>query len=104
MLQRVLAEPGWLERMTTDDHRGLTPSIYAHINPYGRLDVDSADELTSSNAWRRKNGKDSLCQFRKNPGRKPPEIQRIAQKRSAAAAGPAWHGGVHGWSYRQATG
>jgi len=40
MLQRVLAEPGWLERMTADDHRGLTPSIHSHINPYGRLDAD----------------------------------------------------------------
>jgi TnpA family transposase len=40
MLQRVLAEPGWLERMTADDHRGLTPAIHGHINPYGRLDAD----------------------------------------------------------------
>ena len=40
MLQRVLAEPAWLTRMTAEDHRGLTPAIYGHINPYGRLDVD----------------------------------------------------------------
>ena len=36
----VLAEPGWLERMTADDHRGLTPAIHGHINPYGCLDAD----------------------------------------------------------------
>lgn len=40
MLQRVLAEPGWLDRMTAADHRGLTPAIHGHINPYGRLDAD----------------------------------------------------------------
>jgi hypothetical protein len=22
------------------DHRGLTPAIHAHINPYGRFDAD----------------------------------------------------------------
>jgi hypothetical protein len=26
--------------MTADDHRGLTPAIHGHINPYGRLDAD----------------------------------------------------------------
>lgn len=40
MLQRVLTEPAWLKRMTADDHRGLTPAIHAHINPYGRFDAD----------------------------------------------------------------
>lgn len=41
MLQRVLADPGWLDRMTQEDHRGLTPAILSHINPYGRLDADT---------------------------------------------------------------
>jgi len=42
MLQRVLAEPAWLERLTPADWRGLTPLIYAHVNPYGvfRLDMN----------------------------------------------------------------
>jgi len=42
MIQRVLAEPAWMERMTPEDLRGLTPLIYAHVNPYGvfRLDMD----------------------------------------------------------------
>lgn len=40
MLQRVLTEPAWLARMTAQDHRGLTPAIHAHINPYGRFDAD----------------------------------------------------------------
>jgi TnpA family transposase len=40
MLQRVLTEPAWLKRMTAEDHRGLTPAIHAHINPYGRFNAD----------------------------------------------------------------
>ncbi len=42
MIQRVLTEPTWMERMTPEDLRGLTPLIYAHVNPYGvfRLDMD----------------------------------------------------------------
>ena len=34
MLQGVLTEPAWLKRMTAEDHRGLTPAIHAHINPW----------------------------------------------------------------------
>jgi TnpA family transposase len=40
MLQQILAEPGWSDRMTLEDWRGLTPLLYAHINPYGRFDPD----------------------------------------------------------------
>ncbi len=40
MLQTVLAEPPWECRMTLEDYRGLTPLIYAHVNPYGRFDLD----------------------------------------------------------------
>lgn len=40
MLQTVLAEPTWHGRMAREDYRGLTPLIYAHVNPYGRFDLD----------------------------------------------------------------
>jgi TnpA family transposase len=40
MLQSVLGDPAWAARMTAADHRGLTPLSYAHINPYGRFEVD----------------------------------------------------------------
>jgi TnpA family transposase len=40
MLQSVLADPDWMKRMTPEDYRGLTPLIYAHVNPYGRFDLD----------------------------------------------------------------
>lgn len=40
MLQTVLSEPAWHGRMAPEDYRGLTPLIYAHVNPYGRFDLD----------------------------------------------------------------
>lgn len=40
MMQSVLAEPIWATRLTDRDYNGLSPLIYAHINPYGRFDVD----------------------------------------------------------------
>jgi hypothetical protein len=40
MLQMVLSEPSWEGRMAPEDYRGLTPLIYAHVNPYGRFDLD----------------------------------------------------------------
>ncbi len=39
MIQRVLAEPTWRQRMQVVDYRALSPLIYAHINPYGRFDL-----------------------------------------------------------------
>ncbi len=43
MIQQVLAEPAWAGRLNTDDRRGVTPLIHAHVNPYGsfRLDLHS---------------------------------------------------------------
>lgn len=40
MLERVLAEPPWRERMTAADERGLTPLIWSHVSPYGTFDLD----------------------------------------------------------------
>jgi Tn3 transposase DDE domain len=34
MIQRVLTEPDWTQRMLPDDLRALTPLIYAHVTPY----------------------------------------------------------------------
>jgi TnpA family transposase len=45
MLQRVLAEPGWRARMTAADTRGLTPLVWAHVNPYGMFDLDMERRL-----------------------------------------------------------
>ena len=42
MIQEVLSEPGWMERMNRDDLRALTPLMWSHVNPYGtfRLNLD----------------------------------------------------------------
>jgi TnpA family transposase len=45
MIQRVLAEPLWLNRMQPEDLRGLTPLIYAHVNPYGYFELDMETRL-----------------------------------------------------------
>ncbi len=45
MLQQVLGEPGWLERMKPPDLRALTPLIYSHVNPYGLFRLNMADRL-----------------------------------------------------------
>ena len=45
MLQEVLADPAWLARMTPADWRGLTPLIYAHVNPYGLFLLDMHQRL-----------------------------------------------------------
>jgi TnpA family transposase len=45
MIQRVLAEPIWRQRMQVIDYRALSPLIYAHINPYGRFDLDMKKRL-----------------------------------------------------------
>jgi len=44
-IQEVLAEPAWRERMTVDDWRALSPLIYLHVNPYGRIDLDMERRL-----------------------------------------------------------
>lgn len=55
MIQRVLSEPSWSGRFTTEDLRALTPLIYGHVNPYGifrldmnaRLPIDPTDALAA---------------------------------------------------------
>lgn len=44
-IQEVLAEPAWNDRMTVDDWRAITPLIYHHVNPYGRIELDMARRL-----------------------------------------------------------
>jgi TnpA family transposase len=41
-IQHILKEKEWINQMTEEDFRALTPLIYNHINPYGefRMDMD----------------------------------------------------------------
>jgi hypothetical protein len=45
MIQRVLTEPDWTQRMLPDDLRALTPLIYAHVTPYGTFRLDMNQRL-----------------------------------------------------------
>ena len=45
MLQSVLVGPTWATRMTADDHRALSPLGHAHINPYGRFEIDLGSRI-----------------------------------------------------------
>jgi TnpA family transposase len=40
MLQQVLAEPAWRNRLQAEDLRALTPLFYLHVHPYGWFDLD----------------------------------------------------------------
>ncbi|ATE60022.1 Tn3 family transposase [Thauera sinica] len=44
-IQEVLADPGWRDRMTAEDWRALSPLIYHHVNPYGRIELDMSRRL-----------------------------------------------------------
>jgi Tn3 transposase DDE domain len=56
MIQRVLSEPSWSEKLTAEDLRALTPLIYGHVNPYGifrldmdtRLSIDPAEDVSAA--------------------------------------------------------
>jgi TnpA family transposase len=45
MIQRVLAEPIWVERMGPAERRGLTPLTWGHVNPYGLFRLDMTARL-----------------------------------------------------------
>ena len=45
MLQQVLAQPKWANKLTPRDLAALTPLIWEHVNPYGRFELDMNDRL-----------------------------------------------------------
>ena len=45
MIQRVLGEPIWVDRMGPAERRGLTPLFWGHVNPYGLFQLDMATRL-----------------------------------------------------------
>lgn len=50
LLQAVLRDREWAERLTPEDRRGLSSLFWAHINSYGRfyLDMDTRLDLTAA--------------------------------------------------------
>jgi TnpA family transposase len=45
MIQQVLSQPAWENRLTVADYRGLTPLFYQHINPYGTFRLDMKERI-----------------------------------------------------------
>ncbi len=45
MIQQVIEEPGWFERMMPRGLAALSPLITRHINPYGRFELDMEARL-----------------------------------------------------------
>ena len=50
MIQQVLAEPAWQNRLTAVDLRALTPLLWAHVNPYGTFTLDMSTRLPLAQA------------------------------------------------------
>lgn len=45
MIQQILAQPDWQNRMQIEDLRALSPLLYAHVNPYGRFELNMNTRL-----------------------------------------------------------
>ena len=45
MIQEILTEPDWREKMTPRDMAALNPLPHLHINPYGVFDLDMAARI-----------------------------------------------------------
>jgi TnpA family transposase len=45
MIQQVLAEPTWEQRLVAEDRRALTPLTYGHVTPYGLFQLNMEDRL-----------------------------------------------------------
>jgi hypothetical protein len=40
LVQKVLSEEEWFNKMQPEDFRGLMPLFYGHITPYGEFQLD----------------------------------------------------------------
>lgn len=45
MIQQILAQPDWQNRLEIEDLRALSPLLYAHVNPYGRFELNMNTRL-----------------------------------------------------------
>ncbi|MDX3005341.1 Tn3 family transposase [Kribbella solani] len=45
LVQDVLGDPGWAEKMTDVDHRGLSPLFWTHVAPYGEVRLNMRRRL-----------------------------------------------------------
>jgi hypothetical protein len=45
LVQDVLAEPAWVDALTPEDRRGLTPLFWTHVAPYGEVKLNMGKRL-----------------------------------------------------------
>ncbi|MET9387019.1 Tn3 family transposase [Streptomyces sp. NPDC002928] len=45
LMQEVLADPKWADKLTDADRRALSPLFWTHVNPYGRFELDMSTRL-----------------------------------------------------------
>ncbi|UJB72243.1 Tn3 family transposase (plasmid) [Acaryochloris sp. 'Moss Beach'] len=45
MIQNVLSEPKWMQKMETEDLRALSPLIWNHVTPYGWFNLDFTQRI-----------------------------------------------------------
>jgi hypothetical protein len=45
LIQEILADPAWRNRMTDADWRGLTPLFFSTVTPYGDFVLDMTQRL-----------------------------------------------------------
>ena len=45
MVQQVVKENKWIQRLSIEDLRALNPLIYVHVNPYGVINLDMNERL-----------------------------------------------------------
>jgi TnpA family transposase len=50
MLQQVLGEEAWRQRMGDAERRGLSPLFYTHVNPYGEFNLDMEKRIALTDA------------------------------------------------------
>jgi TnpA family transposase len=50
MMQQILSEPQWQNRLQAEDLRALTPLVYSHVTPYGTFLLDMSKRLVIEKA------------------------------------------------------
>ena len=45
LIQQVLSDPEWMQKMGPLERRALTPLTYSHVNPYGVFRLNMAERL-----------------------------------------------------------
>jgi len=46
MIQSVLSQEHWEEKLTATDLRAITPLIFNHVNPYGTFKLDLSERIS----------------------------------------------------------